>query len=72
MRYTEETDPSVLEIPAGQVWVGIIAAPTPHIVITTRLEDDTDVIVARFNASDAMDMAAELARLANALEAQKN
>jgi len=72
MRYTEEPDQHVLEVSAGQVWVGIIAAPTPHIGIATRLEDDTDVIVARFNAGDAMDIAGELARLARELEAQNN
>ncbi len=72
MRYTEQTDPNVLEIPAGQVWVGIIAAPTPHVVIANRLDDGSSVAVARFNASDAMGMAAELARLANELEARSN
>ncbi len=72
MRYTEEADASVLEVPAGQVWVGIIAAPTPHVVIANRLDDGSSVAVARFNASDAMGMAAELARLANELDAQNN
>ena len=70
MHYTEK-DVGVREIPAGELWVGIIAAPQPHIAIATRLDDEV-IIVSRLSARDALEMAEELVQLARALDARNN
>ncbi len=72
MRYTAEPNQNVRTVPAGEVWVGIIDAATPYIVIATRLDDGERVMISRLSAGDAMDMAGELARLAHELNAPNN
>ena len=67
MRYTEQPDQDVRAVPAGEVWVGIIHSPRPHVAIATRRDGDP-VVVARLNARDALDMAFELARFAHTLD----
>ena len=70
MHYTEK-DVGVREIPAGELWVGIIAAPQPYIAIATRLDDEV-IIVSRLSGRDALEMAGELCRLELALAAPNN
>jgi hypothetical protein len=71
MRYTEEKNPDLRTIPAHEIWVGVVPADRPYIAIASRLDDDV-VIACRFSASEAMDMAAELVRLAASIEAPNN
>lgn len=70
MHSTEE-DAYVREIPAGELWVGIIDAPQPYIAIATRLDDEV-IIVSRLSACEALEMAGELCRLELALTAPNN
>lgn len=72
MRYTEEPDQLVLEVPAGETWVGIVDAPKPYVGIAARLDDGERVIVTRLSAREAIDLANELARLAHDLHAKNN
>ncbi len=72
MRYTEEKNPDLRTVPAGQLWVGIIAAPEPHIGIATQLDDGGRIMVSRLNSRDALEIADELVRLARKLAAQNN
>ena len=70
-RYTaENTD--VRTIPAGEIWVGIIAAPKPYIALAARPAGDTGAMVTRFGSAEALAMADELIRLAARLEAPNN
>jgi hypothetical protein len=71
MRYTEEKNPDLRTVPAGEIWVGVIPADKPYIAIAFWLDDDL-VIACRFGASEAMGMAQELVRLAASIEAPKN
>lgn len=72
MRYTaENTD--VREVPAGEVWVGTVPDPAPHVVIATRSDDEDDLIlVCRFKPYEAFRFGEELMRLALAVEASNN
>jgi hypothetical protein len=72
MRYTEEKNPDLRTVPAGEIWVGVIPADRPYIAIASRLDDDEAVIVCRFSSSEAMGMAQELIRLAASIEAPEN
>ena len=73
MRYTEEENPDVRTIPAGEIWVGIIPADRPYIAIASRLDGETTPVVChRFGSVEARGMAAELIRLAAELEAPRN
>jgi len=71
VRYTaENTD--VREVPVGEVWVGVISIPRPHVVIATRSKTDGDTIVARFKPFEARRMGEELIRVALAVDAPNN
>ncbi|MEJ7567428.1 MAG: hypothetical protein WKF41_04100 [Gaiellaceae bacterium] len=70
MRYTEENT-DIRTVPAGELWVGIINAPQPYIAIATRLDDEV-IIVSRLSARDALEMAGELVRLSDTLNARNN
>ncbi len=56
MRYTEQADPRVRDIPGGELWLGTVADPHPHVVLATR----------------AQAMAHELKRLALTISAPHN
>lgn len=72
-RYTEERNPDVRTVPAGEIWVGIIPADRPYIAIASRLDgEDSPVVCHRFGSVEARGMAAELRRLAAELEAPNN
>jgi hypothetical protein len=72
MRYTA-LNADVREVPAGEVWVGIIDDPKPHVAIATRRADDDELIlVCRFKPNEARLMAQELGRLANTFNAPNN
>jgi hypothetical protein len=73
MRYTEEKNPDVRKVPPGEVWVGIIPAERPYIVIVSRLDgDEPPVVLMRFGSVEARGVAAELIRLAAEIEAPNN
>jgi hypothetical protein len=73
MRYTEERNPDVRTVPAGEIWVGIIPAARPYIAIASRLNgDESPVVCHRFGSVEAQGMAAELVRPAAELEAPNN
>lgn len=73
MRYTEERNPDVRTIPAGEIWVGVIPAKRPYVAIIARLDgDESPVVVTRFGAVEARGMASELIRFAAEIEAPNN
>lgn len=71
MRYTEERNPDLRTVPAGEIWMGVVPADKPYIAIATQLDADV-VIACRFSASEACEMAAEMVRLAASIEAPRN
>ena len=73
MRYTDE-NADVREVPAGEMWVGMIPNPRPHIAFATKLDDNEGelVVLSRFKPSQAFEMGCELIRLAAAIEAPNN
>ncbi len=72
MRRTPRPNMSVLEVPKGETWAGIIDAPKRYIAIAARLDDGERVIVTRLSPTDAFEMAVELMRLSNVLVAENN
>jgi hypothetical protein len=63
----------VREVPAGEVWVGMIDDPAPHVAIATRSEDDDDlVLVCRFKPDEARHVGKEILRLAMTVSAPDN
>ena len=75
MRYTEEPNQDVRNIPAGETWVGVISEPRPHVAVATQLEEDDEgtlTLIARLSAGEAHQMGTELIRLARSLEAHHN
>lgn len=73
MRYTEEKHPDVREVPAGEVWVGMIPEPKPHVALATRSQDEDDLIlVCRFRPDEARRMGEMLIRLAMTATAPEN
>ena len=76
MRYTE-ADLRVRDIPGGELWLGTVADPHPHVVFATRAQEDQNdeddlVVVWHLEAGEAMTMAHELKRLALTIAAPNN
>ena len=65
-------DADVREVPAGEVWVGALAKPRPHVAIATRDKGDDLVVVCRFTAEEAQRLGGELIRLALSISAPQN
>jgi hypothetical protein len=73
VRYTAEPNPDIREVPAGQLWVGTVLEPSPHVVLATRQEDEEPLaLVFRFEAAEAILLAQELISLANTISAPNN
>lgn len=77
MRRTEQADPRVRDIPAGELWVGTLADPHPHVVLAWRPnpgEDESDdlAVIVRLEAGEAIQMGDELQRLAFTIGAPNN
>ncbi len=70
-RYTEQ-NADVRTIPAEEIWVGVIDAPTPYIAIASRHDGDDEepVIVCRFDSTQARGMAEQLVHYAVSIEAR--
>lgn len=71
MRYTAE-NVDVREVAAGELWIGVIPQPVPHVVICTRDSHDDAVNVSRFRPHEARQMGEELIRLALTVDAPNN
>ena len=73
MRYTEEANPDVREVPAGQVWVGVIDKPVPHVALATASKEEDDLtVVCRLKPEEARQMGEELIRVALTVIAADN
>jgi hypothetical protein len=57
VRWTEK-DPDVRDVAEGELWVGAMGYPLPHVVLATRKGED--VHVQRFRPADARDMGEQL------------
>jgi hypothetical protein len=71
MRYTAK-DPDIRDVAPGELWVGVMDKPVPHIAIAIGTDDDDVVIVSRFKADEALLMGQELIRCANVISAPNN
>ena len=63
-------DPSVDEVEEGQLWIGVMEFPLPHVALVTR--QGGDVKVQRFKPEDARQMGEQLIAFADELNASNN
>ncbi len=63
-------DPDVGEVEEGQLWIGVMEFPRPHVALVSRRGED--VRIQRFKPEDARDMGERLIALAAELNAANN
>ena len=64
-------DPSVDEVAEGELWIGVMDLPLPHVALVTRSKGE-DVRVHRFKPEDAHEMGEQLIAFAAELNAANN
>ncbi len=72
MRYVDQPGLDLRAVPPGQVWVGLIDDPYPHVGIAIRLGEEDRIMLSRLSGPDALDMAGQLARLSYVIAAPNN
>ncbi len=70
MRWTGPNS-DVRDVPADELWVGIVDVPRPHITLATRTPNG-EPVVSRFHPDVAREIGEELIRRANQLSAENN
>jgi hypothetical protein len=63
-------DPDVREVEEGQLWIGVMSLPRPHVALVTRRGED--VRIQRFKPEDAREMGEQLIAFADQLNADNN
>jgi septum formation inhibitor-activating ATPase MinD len=69
MRWTKQRNPDIRDVRDGELWVGIMDDPRPHIALATK--NDGKLFVSRFSAKDARDMGLQLIDFADVLDADQ-
>ncbi len=72
MRYVDHPDLDLRAVPRGEVWVGLVDDPFPHVAIAIRLAEGDRVMLSRLSGPDALDLAGQLARLSYVIAAPNN
>ncbi len=71
MRYTEQPDQDVREVPPGEVWVGVLEDPA-RVVLVTPSSDGGVILMCSLKPDESRQMGAELIRAAATVLAADN
>ncbi len=72
MRYVDQPGLDLRAVPLGEVWVGLIDDPHPHVGIAIRLGEGDRIMLSRLSGLDALDLAGQLTRLSHVIAAPNN
>lgn len=70
MRWTEK-NPDIHDINPGELWVGVMENPRPHVVIAAR-SDEENIVLSRFDPAEARQIGEQLIRFAHTISAPDN